>query len=426
MESVNPNDNDTPPDPHQHYQDSVLDLKAEAILTLDSIKNLRPGNKREKRQSLQRVQKLINMLQALCRDHLGSPKNAENPLVLKLSTEQHHNCYLENVIGGNEEEAELTLVSLKSENEFAVATDNKGLLLISQDTPLYSAVFPEEAEDLLDLVYIRPLDSYLIGFEDKLFIKYIDDNPPELYMEQNCRGRPGACFRYSESRGRLLVNNGKGISVVNLNDREEDDEFMNSAGGEIQDFRVVGKEGNRVVAVTEDNYLVLFDIADYDSNEDQVGGMVDHHKIETIKGRDEQGLSIAICDKNEHILVEVEGFNKGHVCSRMFVFKLVGDLLEKTAVLDLLSLKVGHKYALDFFQCLENHILWVGLTNNHNGYALVYDYNTESRELRELHGLRTFHEEIFPVELHRLNGDLYYIGCFGRLMRLTSGFGFLD
>ena len=93
-------------------------------------------------------------------------------------------------------------------------------------------------------------------------------------------------------------------------------------------------------------------------------------------------------------------------------------LQDRIAEVNQFSPMLRCKRALDFFGSFGKHILWIGLS--FFGIAHVYEYNTETEELRELVDKRVDHHETTPWKLHRLDDQFYYTGSGGKLMGLSN------
>ena len=222
-------------------------------------------------------------------------------------------------------------------------------------------------------------------------------------------------MRYSNILQRLvLVTDEKNLSVINPKTKKVELGIKNDVGGRIRDFRLLGKQDNRGVLITQDCHVILFSLG-----ENQKEGIVDSFKIEKFEERKESGQSIAVSDNGEYVLVELQIWVDPHPCSRMFVFQVNGHSLVKKAILDLLSQGIGFKSALEFCGYAGSYIVWIGLSKQDNGPAQLYTYDTEGGELKELEDQRVNHQEFYPWRLHPLNGKYYFIGCNAQLMCLS-------
>ena len=328
----------------------------------------------------------------------------------KLVVNQVNDCLNQRVIGGND-----TVISLQNQNSYLIGTRKKGFILVKNGIQLYFNNIPQSEESITDTVYVPSLDCYIMNCNCMLFRKNIDDQPASFFMGVNGGYRPGACLRYSNLHQRLIVSKDcEAISVIDPMNQIIEIEVQKSIGDQIRDFKIVGLEEDMVISVTGDGHLLLYKL-DYGQ---KTGSVVSHYEIELFKERSEEAKSIAVCNKNQCVLVEIAEWMNPFSCSRMLVFQIVEDALVEKACLDPYNQKIGFKYALECFGYAGSHILWVGLSHKENGVLQVYDYDLEAESLKELSEKRVKHLENNPFLLNRLNGKIYYTGRNGTLMGL--------
>ena len=232
----------------------------------------------------------------------------------------------EQVIGGG-----WTYIALKNRKSYLTGTQKKHLKLVENNETVYQEKLPVEFAFLLDMIYIPAMDCYFLHYHHKLYRKDIDDQPPYMYMNIFCGVRFGACFRYSETHQRLIINkNEKIISAVNLEAKELEIEVKKSVGDSIIDFRIFGEKDERAIAFTKDGYIVLYS---FDFRQ-KTGEVVSHSQIELFGGRAEWPKSISVCSKGEYPLIEIGEWYKPYLCSRMLVYKIGGKTLTKMVTVD--------------------------------------------------------------------------------------------
>ena len=310
----------------------------------------------------------------------------------------------------------LTHIAFKSHKSYLVGTYEKGLNLVDNGTLVYSRKLSVGDSSLFDLIYIPCLNCYFLATMEKLYRKDIDDKPPYLYMGVECGLRFGACFRYSNLQEKLYIKKDeKIILVVNPKTKKVEIKAKKTVGGDIVAYRVFGEMDNRIVSTTEDGLVVLYNL----NYREKRGSMIAQYKLKLIKETKEEPQSLAVCPKNEYILLEIGQNINSSVCSRMIVFKIIADTLVISTVVDQHDVQIGYKYALECFGYVDGHILWIGLPWNKNAPVQVYEYDTESGDFAEMEDLRVKHQEYFPYRLHRLEDIFYYTGNDGQLMRLS-------
>ena len=326
-----------------------------------------------------------------------------------MSVDLVQNCYKEGLIGDN-----ATLIGMKSPTSFLIGTSWNGLLLLEDKANVFSSELPDSAQYIRDIIYTPHLDSYFLAFNDKLYKKDIDDKPPYPFMNVNCGSRYGACLGYSTRHQRLIINkDSETISLLNTETRKLEVEMKKKVGNKIMDFRLLGKDEQRVVSLTGDGHIILYNLSQPESR-----GVVSYHRIKLLEKRSEVCRSLAACGEGKTVLVAIGGFGG---CSRMLLFKFVDDNLMNVASIDCLGKGLRSKLALECFGSVDTHILWVGLVKDEGGPAQLYDYDIQTGELKELEDRRVVHHEYYPYKLHLLGDKLYYIGYYGRLMTLGVG-----
>ena len=350
-------------------------------------------------------------------DH-PEPQETENP-PQKLSPDFelsiHHRESLSDkrLIGGD-----FTHLALKNPSSYLIITWRKGLKLVEEGSLLYSHSLPVYGALLHDVIYVKPLNCYFIHFNLKLYRKDIDNKPPYIYMDLLCGSRYGACFRYSTTHQRLVINKDyKSISAVDLEAKKVEIEVNKKNGDIITDFRLFGAREDRVVSLTKEGDVLLY----FFDFRKKTGSVVSHTRIELIKERTEKGQSLAVSGCTEYILVEIGCKQSPPISSRMAVLQIenCGTSLAQKVVIDCFELKLETKLALEWLGCLEGRVLWVALSRNQYGSAQVYSYSMKDRKLEELAEKRVNHREFVPFKLQRLAGELYFTGNFGSLKSLS-------
>ena len=346
----------------------------------------------------------------------NSHQDESESLDIELVVERVRGFTRGGVIGGSD-----TLLAMKNSTSYLVATSSKGLRLVENGKLVYSRKLFGDKSPIRDVIYVPCANCYLLDFNSQLYRKDIDEEYPYLYIDFRCGYRQGAYFRYSKRHQRVIVNKDcKNISVINVEKNKLEIEIDNKIQGDyVNDFRLFGSEEDRVVSVTKNGYIVLYSL-DYAKKR---GFEVTKYPLDLLKERFEEPVSIAVCERNKFLLLEIAKVQKNNPpqCSRMMLLEVnQGSFLYK-ASLDMNNQEIGCKLALEMFCCQGNHILWVGLSWN-EGFVQVYDYDIEAGQLRELKDKKVSHQEFDPLRLHLLEGKFYYIGKKGRFMELSINF----
>ena len=310
-----------------------------------------------------------------------------------------------------------TYLALKNPSSYAIVSSWRGLKIVENGVLRYSAIFPQNEGQVTEISYISHLDCYLLNYDRKLYRKDIDENPPYLYIQRE--GEPvlaWSSFGYSNLHKRLLMvtESRKTLSVVDLDRRRVEMEVSRSQVDKIQDFKLFGFDQNQVVLLTTFGSIFLFTLK-FDLKKVCAEKAC---KVKLLGDRAETFDSLAVSDNNKHVLAQI--FSRGFKISRMMLFGVKGRALVPLTSFDLFDQRIDRQL---LFQvgCHGNHSLWLGLSRASNE-TLVYDFDIESRKLRELREKRLYHLEFNLVKCQKLEDGLYYTGDRGSLKKIAVGF----
>ena len=226
-------------------------------------------------------------------------EDSSNPLKISLKVETCGNYQEEGIIGDK-----LTHLAFKNPNSFMIVTSTKGIKLIENSTEIYSAELSGAPQcSVLDTIYIKHLDCYLLRFYLRIYRKDIDDNPPYLYMGLRCSGRFRGAFRYSPLNRRLIQKGGP-LSIVNLEKKRIELQIKHKDFTLIMDYKVFGKDENKIILLNHYGTIFVLTIS-YSLKK-----VCSIHSIKCEFGEEfeGQGLRLALDDSYEYILMEIESF----------------------------------------------------------------------------------------------------------------------
>ena len=326
-----------------------------------------------------------------------------------LTVEKVKDFYKMHFIGGTK-----TLLGMKNSNNFLIATQRRGLILIKDGIQIYIGKLSGGYGDLKDIIYIPSLNCYFLALVEKLYRKDIDDKPGYLFMDVNYGFRTGGCFRYSDLNQRLItVKDFTKITI--LNPKTKKLESLMKYGEQedyISDFRIFGEQQDRLAVLEYQGQVTLCSLT-----HGRGRGQIGLYQIMLLNERYEEPISIEVCPRNKYLLVEI-GETQGRRTSRLFIFQVVKDTLVKKTCIEPGGPRLHQKNALACCGYVGTHVLWVGMTFDH-GKAQLFDYDTKTGVLRELVDKRVDHEDGCPTKLHRHNGKFFYTGVEGALMSLS-------
>ena len=232
------------------------------------------------------------------------------------------------IIGGN-----WTHIALKNSKSFMIGTKNKGIKLFENNSLIYSGKLHLEHAYFGEIIYIESLNCYILNLDLKLYRKYVDDEPPYLYMNFTCGNREGAAFRHSKINQRLItIKDYNKIAAINLQRKDIEIVLKNTDQNRIVDFRLFGKKEDKVICLDQDGGLMLLSL-DYSWKD---GSVLANQKIELWEDRNELPRSLCVCDRNLYVFVEVGQISIPWLSSRMLILKVSrnGERLIKKAMID--------------------------------------------------------------------------------------------
>ena len=311
------------------------------------------------------------------------------------------------IIGGNS-----TYLALKHSTTYMILTDEIGLKVIKNTKEVYSEKLPLAGGTADSALYISHLDCFLISQDAILYRKDINSKAPYIYMDLSDFDCDRARLKYSPKNRRLIgVMDSDMLTAINMDEKRVELQVEKSSN-EVSCFEVFGENDHKLVTITEDACIQLHVFNFWMKKILSIF----EQKINLIKERDEWGVSLAVCDRNEYILVEIQANIR--YCSRMILFKVKGNILIKEAILDPYLEENRRKDALECCGYYGGKLLWIGLEYIGFERAQLFEYNTETHDLKELVEARVEHREIWPLEIHRFGKKFYYTGVEGKVMNI--------
>ena len=207
-------------DSNYEYKQDLLKLKGDAIKLIDRLitYDLRDSGDRE--DAVRTGRRLRERINEVLQEHLDGEiqgeqgRQDESPEAenFHVSVEKVKDLRRGGIIGGH-----WTHVAIKNENSFLVGTYEKGVLGFENGSQFYSGKFPKDQTSLWDIIYTPPsLNCYFLAFDEKLYRKNIDDQPPLPFLTVQTSSKMGSYLRFSDHHKRLIINKcGENLSVVN-------------------------------------------------------------------------------------------------------------------------------------------------------------------------------------------------------------------
>ena len=307
------------------------------------------------------------------------------------------------------------LIAFKNPNSFAIATTFKALKVIDDNIQVYYKKPPNKGV-LYDIIYIDHLDCYFLYYFTTIFRKDIDGGAPYPFLDLPSSGsRLAASMVYSKLNQRLFIVKDKSTLVVVDLERKSDEISIRhqKTSCSIENFGLVGQKENKIVCLMKSRLIYLYSFSA------QLKKICSKFKyeIEGKRGRDGHNSSLAVSEDGRHILVERVDSRLAK-CSRLLLFGVKGRLLIRLATLDEKDRRIDFRRTLCFWGGIAGHVLFFGV-DPERGFIHLYDFDRESRELRELgeKGVVSQEEGIWRFE--RVESKLYCICLNGKVMVLS-------
>ena len=310
-----------------------------------------------------------------------------------------------------------SIFAFKNPSTYLVLTHMKGVKVIKDGKIIYSSKMQFSTRNIL---YSEHFDSFLLISRNILYMKGIDKKSPYLYMKLGVRlpkiRRTFSNLLHSVIKHKLVsFFRLKSLVVINLITKKTVLMISREIQGEIQQFKLFGEHRNKVLSITDQGHILLH-VLNFSLKKLLAFNEL---KIAIEERPRERPQSIAVCDKHQYVFVEI--IKHSDQSTRMLILKIVGNRLEKRAMIsyeDPLDIN-GNKKALECCGYFGGHVLWVGLTEFRTEVAQFYAYNTKTRDFFELKKKKVNHQEKWPTRIHRIGNHLYYSGYDSRLMRLS-------
>ena len=225
-----------------------------------------------------------------------------------------------------------------------------------------------------------------------------------------------SCLKYSAINQRLLIKWGHEFLIINIEQKRVEFKVGDMIGRSINRFQLFGEKENKIASFSG-FYLSL---------------LIFNHKMRKLVSFEQCGIglnlsrhermsALAVSDHNDFVLLAIKC--RWVECDRVMIFEIrrnkfvLKATLKNKGIQDIRNLSCCGYYG--------NHILWVGFESGARiERAIIYDFDTETKELRELREKRTQIQARAVKGVHRFGNDFYYTSCIqnrwisGKIFRL--------
>ena len=294
----------------------------------------------------------------------------------------------------------------------------------------------------MDVIYSKFSNSYYIYEESfpGVFRKRVDKKEPEIWVRYGTTAPETPPHSKTQSnkkstkiieaalQGRLILIKNTPQTIMGL---EVDKEggfgreicCLNSVKQVIQNFAVLGKEGNIVLAVTDNGEIVGSKVDLNDSTKNfQVDEFYLKEKIWMFQDREEMPSGISVCNKGRFVVLEIAGkakIGQNGKTSRMLIFEFfeANRGLKQRKTIDLWHEDIGK---LDEIAPIYLNQVLVLVALSEKNRLFIHAYSSRNNEARELKDLR---QELDVSEVKKLifsedENNLFCVDSSANLVRL--------
>ena len=321
-----------------------------------------------------------------------------------------------------------SLVAIKDNDSFMVANSTQGYKLV-QDNQVLSqqdfSCFEEKGSCILDILYIKSMDIYLLGFPHGIYKKEINQKPLQLFSYISVIWTYQPKMRYSKLINRVVITDGKGI-FLSLNPKTKKIEARSKRsfvcfGG---DFRLFGQNEDKILSVFcdgegENNNVIYAAIHTFMSTSKIRGPP----EVAEFIIKQEYHLSpilfLSVCPKNKFAVIGISSIEE-QVRQELKILGLEGDQKLKCITNFQLQDSVIHKLiSVDAFVYVDDHLLILCADYFMRGEFRVICYDSSKNLVSALDHARVKHGSVALSRMDRLGRFWFYASSKGNLMRLV-------
>ena len=272
--------------------------------------------------------------------------------------------------------------AVKNQSSYLLYSASEGMTLYNKGVKIWQEIAQNDHERVVckDIKYIPNHNCYLIYSEDNiLYRKDISRaNHYQILKLKNCKDttRQGDLIQYSKGLDKLVLTKGLNECLLfDLYNLKIFSRIQSDLGGEFFDHQLYGAKQDKVLALTQNGWLVAFDFGSLKPK------LTQKYRIERQARRDEgAGPTISICNRSQYAFTQVydQSQNPYFEASRFLIFKL-GEREGEQPLTLLARLDVFGKMAFPpFFKKLhllnraeeDGSLVLFGLQSGHNQQKL--------------------------------------------------------
>ena len=328
---------------------------------------------------------------------------------LELKIDEINDHKEKNVVG-----EDWTLIALKNPTSYLIATEETGLKVIENSKEVYAGPLPKDNtrlsffDILSNLIYVQEGDYYLIHYMARLWRKNIDQSPLFIFMDNIPKFGDSSLVIYSRVHSRLVIGTTENVMVINPQNKHIEILIrFHNIGDKKVGLNLFGEQKTQLIMLTELGFVALFTFNFFmrkilRSNHSKIDHFYD--------SQEEKVADFALCDRGKYILVQL-GDKGRKLCSKKIVFEVTRTGLTAKASLREDRLQLDLNINLEFLGYFgdDGYVLWLGFPQDKR-FVMVFGYEIERNQLRELVEKRVDHCEYDATRPSRQGNEFYFTG----------------
>ena len=287
------------------------------------------------------------------------------------------------------------LLAVKNQQSFLLITTAGFLTLFEDNKLVFSSKTKTENFHFWGAKYAKKLNAYLILNKGCVYRKDIDPKREYKWLKLKISGF-SLCksVLFSEAQNSLIVDDCEWyFKVIDFKTRKLKVKFFGRKEKNFVDLKLFGASDSQVACLTANGWLQLYSYAFLS----QIHGNYKNFKIKFSACRNETACSLAVCNHNKYIMVELRRVNG--TSSRLIMLEMTGKgknlKIEPKVFFDSAGYSRGFRSStvLSCYGYIGNGVYFVGLNMTH---ICLFGYDLEAYQLVELVKQRRKHTERRP------------------------------
>lgn len=309
----------------------------------------------------------------------------------------------------------LTTLALKDHNSYLVVQEKNGYSLVNNGEVIKFGNKGKKNHnniigDFRDVAFSRGKYFIYDHKNKQIQVKLNDLSEMKPHFSHEGCGWTGRTIRVDkDDDSYLLLNkNYKGLVCYNT-ETNSSFHIYKKEGQDCDDFATLGQ--SRLLLLTEDGSLLLYH---YDKVR-KASRILSSFKMKFEPGRNEKSITLAVCPKDEIVAVNTRVKSK-HFLSKVLLFRIMNNYIEKISEVDLYDQKCKYFYAMNFHGYRKSLLILSALTSESKSKLFTFVY--DGYVFEELRQKRKKTESNYPRKLQRVQNVLIGADNNGKLFKI--------